>query len=264
MGGANYHGDLMGRSISVLGTRLAMGVGGYYDIDDRFGVGVDLQFAHLGAHDRNQTESSGLRSRNLSFHTRLVEFSAMARYKFGYGETVPFIPYAMAGLAIGRINPFAFDSRGDKVFLFPLRTEGQNLPEYPEKLVQNRTILAIPFGAGVTLQLTERINLDIELGWRKTFTDYIDDVSGTYADPAVLQRWQGAKAVEMSYRGDELPGGNSAYPAAGTQRGNSGSNDAYRIGLLRFRFVLFQGNQYMPSGSKRTLFRSSDWPYGRR
>ncbi len=46
--------------------------------------------------------------------------------------------------------------------------------------------LNIPMGVGVKYYVNETINLSLELLYRKTFTDYIDDVSTTFVDPAVL------------------------------------------------------------------------------
>ena len=61
---------------------------------------------------------------------------------------------------------------------------------------------------------------------RKTFTDYLDDVSSTYVDKAVLAAAKGATAAEMAYRGGELKNG-PAYPADGTIRGGSKFKDWY-------------------------------------
>jgi len=38
----------------------------------------------------------------------------------------------------------------------------------------------VPFGFGFKYSLSKRIGLNFEWGMRKTFTDYIDDVSKTY------------------------------------------------------------------------------------
>ena len=61
---------------------------------------------------------------------------------------------------------------------------------------------------------------------RKTFTDYLDDVSSIYVDQNVLMQAKGAKAVEMAYRGDEIPGG-LPYPNHGDKRGTPSEMDWY-------------------------------------
>ena len=40
------------------------------------------------------------------------------------------------------------------------------------------------------------------VGFRKTFTDYLDDVSTFYVDQTILQNAKGPKAVEMAYRAE--------------------------------------------------------------
>jgi hypothetical protein len=72
------------------------------------------------------------------------------------------------------------------------------------------------------------------VGFRKTFNDYIDDVSTTYVDETLLRNTRGQKVVDIAYRGDELPGG-LPYPTAGTQRGNPKSKDSYYFFGLTFR-----------------------------
>jgi hypothetical protein len=68
------------------------------------------------------------------------------------------------------------------------------------------------------------------MGLRVTFTDYIDDVSGTYPDMAALKASKGQLAVDMSYRGDTR-NYNPSYvlPLTGAKRGNSKDNDWYTI-----------------------------------
>jgi hypothetical protein len=89
------------------------------------------------------------------------------------------------------------------------------------------TQFAIPFGAGVKLRLTDNIIVSYELGMRKLFTDYLDDVSTSYADPALLSAARGTTAVQMAYSGGELKNGSAVYPAGGAIRGNPKLKDWY-------------------------------------
>jgi hypothetical protein len=84
----------------------------------------------------------------------------------------------------------------------------------------------LPFGAGIKFAVSDDICLGVEFSQRKTFTDYLDDVSTHYVDPAVLLQAKGPKAVALAYRGDELPNG-SGYPPAGEQRGTPHEMDWY-------------------------------------
>ena len=84
---------------------------------------------------------------------------------------------------------------------------------------------SIPFGFGAEYSLNEDMRLGIEFGYRKTFTDYIDDVSTVYVDQTSLLNARGQTAVDLAWRGDEK--GGSPYPAGGTTRGNSKNKDGY-------------------------------------
>jgi hypothetical protein len=59
----------------------------------------------------------------------------------------------------------------------------------------------------------------------------LDDVSKNYADRDVLLAGRGPKAVELAFRGDELPGGGT-YPKEGEQRGTPSEMDWYYMAGL--------------------------------
>ena len=84
--------------------------------------------------------------------------------------------------------------------------------------------------AGDLYAINEDIRVGIELGYRKTFTDYLDDVSGGYFDEAALLVAKGQTAVDLAYRGDEV--GTEPYPAAKTPRGGAEFKDAYYYGAI--------------------------------
>jgi hypothetical protein len=112
------------------------------------------------------------------------------------------------------------------------------LPGYPQK-PYSLTQLAIPFGGGIKYNISDKVGLAFEVGLRKLFTDYLDDVSGNYADPNELMAAKGQQAVELSYREDELPNGDLNYPVKGETRGNPKYKDYYYFtGLhLIFKFA---------------------------
>ena len=119
------------------------------------------------------------------------------------------------------------DTSGNKIYLEPLSTEGQGLAQYPDRKKYKLTQFSIPFGGGIRLRVTDNISLGYELGFRKTFTDYLDDVSSTYVDPFVLAQAKGLKAVEMAFRGGEVKNSNAVYPPDGTMRGGAKYKDWY-------------------------------------
>src|SRR5690606_15533698 len=105
-----------------------------------------------------------------------------------------------------------YDTLGTKIFLRDLGTEGQGLPQYPDKKMYNLVQIAVPFGGGIRLRLSDNVHISYEIGLRKLFTDYIDDVSTTYADEAILASRRGQRAVGIAFRGDELKDLQLDYP----------------------------------------------------
>jgi len=104
-----------------------------------------------------------------------------------------------------------------------LSTEGQGIEA--GKKEYKLTQFNIPLGIGATYAVSEDIRVGLELGYRKLFTDYLDDVSTTYADQGALLAAKGQTAVDLAYRGDEVGAG--GYPAAKTARGGSNVKDGY-------------------------------------
>ncbi|MES2880762.1 MAG: DUF6089 family protein, partial [Bacteroidota bacterium] len=123
------------------------------------------------------------------------------------------------------------------VYLQPLNTEGQGIQGYPSqpyKLMQ----FAIPFGAGIKYAISDKVHLGLETGLRKTFTDYLDDLSTNYADANDLLAQRGQLSVDLAYRGDELPNGDINYPAKGQTRGGAKYKDYYYFTGLHLTFKL--------------------------
>jgi hypothetical protein len=143
---------------------------------------------------------ASLQPRNLSFKSRLYEASLVGEYTFLDMDYKQFSPYVFAGFALFHFSPYAFDTLGHKVFLQPLSTEGQGLAQYPDRKVYQRTQISLPFGGGIKFRVQDNVMLGFEIGMRKLFTDYLDDVSTTYVDEATLLAAKGPKAVEMAYR----------------------------------------------------------------
>jgi hypothetical protein len=85
--------------------------------------------------------------------------------------------------------------------------------------------------------------LAYELGFRKLFTDYLDDVSGRYIDPAILLADKGPLAVEMSYRGGQIKGGDPTYPVAGSLRGSAKYKDWYYFSGIKLSIALNDSNE---------------------
>ena len=111
---------------------------------------------------------------------------------------------------------------------------------YQNRKVYNLIQLSIPFGGGIKFALNKNIRAGIEIGMRKLFTDYLDDVSTTYVDKNLLLNNRGVKAVELAFRG------NGTYPPDGSQRGSSKHKDWYYfMGITTsFRIVWMETKRY--------------------
>ena len=232
VGGANYLGDLSNNSSTVyLGeTKLAYGAFARYNITDFWTVRLGLNSAKIEGQDANIKNDAFLRDRNLSFRTNITEVALTGVYNIlGFqpnGLYSPFSPYVFAGAAFTRFTPKT-RYQGNWVNLQPLGTEGQGMAGFGS--TYNKFTVSIPFGVGVKYALTDKLNLGLEIGARRTFTDYLDDVSGTYVTYPDLLAGNGDLAATLGNRTGELKGGEPVIVDTGTQRGDNASVDWYFI-----------------------------------
>jgi len=230
---SNYQGDLQGKRFTFSQSHGAIGIGGLYEISDKFSIRGLATFARVSADDKKSPINQ---SRNLSFSSPIYEAQLGLEYDIFSLYERDFTPFLFASLAAYYFNPSALDSVGKKVFLRPLSTEGQGF--YLNRTVYNNKQVAIPFGGGVKLALSEDIRLRFEIGLRYLFTDYLDDVSTTYPDRTLLLANKGQQAVAMSFRGHELKPTNAYTFPTGNKRGNPGVKDFYYITALSATFRL--------------------------
>ncbi|HXB09086.1 MAG TPA: DUF6089 family protein [Puia sp.] len=235
-GFANYFGDLQSKTVTTQQSHGAFGAGLQYDVNGHFSLLSNLVYGHVSASDA-YSQKADLRARNLSFETAIAEWNVLAEYNILDNVSHKVVPYVFAGVAVFHFNPYAYDTTGRKVYLRPLSTEGEGLAQYPGRKPYALTQMAIPFGGGIKFRVSDKVTLAYEIGFRKLFTDYLDDVSTTYVDQAKLLAAKGPEAVQMAYRGGELKGG-APYPADGTLRGNPKHKDWYYMSGLRVTIAL--------------------------
>jgi hypothetical protein len=228
-GFAGYYGDI--QSSPAQQAHLAGGIGLEYDLTQHFSLLSNFTIGKVGASDAYSSQAD-LRARNLSFETNIDELNLLAEYNLFSLRSHKVTPYAFAGVAVYHFNPYAYDTTGKKVYLQPLSTTGEGLPQYPDSKPYALTQLAIPFGGGIKFRISDQIVLAYEIGLRKLFTDHLDDVAGRYVDENTLLEAKGPEAVEMAYRGNQLEGG-APYPPAGTYRGDTKHNDWYYFSGIR-------------------------------
>ena len=230
---ANYNGDLLDKLYHSKLTNGFIGLTVHYELQDQILIRGSYNFARVNGSDI-YSEKEELRMRNLHFESALSEFSIVGEYYFFNLYERRFSPYGFVGLGIFHFNPYAYDSLERKVFLKPLSTEGQGI--YPDKKPYSLWQPTIPFGGGVKFAISENLRIGFEIGLRKTFTDYLDDVSTSYPDQNDLLAARGQTAVDFSYRSDEIPGGDPAFPTKATQRGGATQKDMYYFTGLNISF----------------------------
>ncbi|MEM6764184.1 MAG: DUF6089 family protein [Bacteroidota bacterium] len=188
---------------------------------------IGLSFTQLEGSDAFATDPSR-RRRNLSFETNLAELSDVVVLdiipdkNFGkfYEEDLFIHPYVFGGVSL-----FWFDPRtqyyGQWVDLRPLGTEGQLFEgEEDTPGPYSNVQVSIPMGLGVTLRVKGNFSVSFEASYSKAFTDYLDDVSGNYADPDRINQTSGFIAEDLANRSK------GAYKT-GEVRGNPNKKDGY-------------------------------------
>ncbi|PWT70313.1 MAG: hypothetical protein C5B59_20855, partial [Bacteroidetes bacterium] len=180
-------------------------------------------------------------NRNLDFKTSLIEgFLGVEIYPTVFLEDMPteltgrLRPYGVLGVGVFHFNPqgsYVDPSTGTTnwVYLRPLHTEGEGFPEYPNRKEYSLTQINIPMGVGLKYYFSEKVNLSVEFLYRKTFTDYIDDVSTTYIDPSLFYKYlspSNARIADLIYNKSPLRGVDNNY-APGAKRGDATQKDAY-------------------------------------
>lgn len=220
LGISNYSGDLSESRVDLKYTRYHLGVFAKRDFTPHFTVGLGLNYGRVAGADSTNRDA-GLKNRNLSFRSYIIEMNLRAEFNFLDIDDKRWTPYVFGGIGVFSFYPTTRDSSGDVVKLRPRRTEGQGLRQYPDRPMYNIVNISIPFGAGVKFLLRDDLVAGFEIGLRKTFSDYIDDVSKGYADYNTLRAAYGANSTNYAYRG---PG---AYPVEGFPRGSRKYDDWY-------------------------------------
>jgi hypothetical protein len=187
-------------------------------------------YALLGYSD-TYSDNEVQKLRNLSFNTDIFELTLMGDFNFfrfipgekGYS----FTPYVTLGAGVFTYDPYAY--LGDeKYFLRPLGTEGQGTSSYPDRVPYGTMAACFPIGVGVKYALSAKTNISFEILHRFANTDYLDDVSTTYAGPDVfppLANGDPSPAFLLQDRSYELT--SSPIGIAGRQRGISSQKDQY-------------------------------------
>jgi Domain of unknown function (DUF6089) len=256
LGGSNYYGDLSNNSVMLSQTHPSASIIGRYNINDKWAVKGNLGYGRISGDDALGS-SAFRKARNLSFYSDIYEFSAQVEFnllKNTRGKN-KLIPYVFTGIGVFNFNPKA--KLGSTYYeLQPLGTEGQGTTLYNDRQKYALTTLCIPLGFGLKQKVSERFTIGFEVGVRFTFTNYLDDVSSTYADPRVIRAAYGTIAAQLSDRSGEKTADGSNVFAEGDPRGFKSLNilgikinnfsDMYFMSGLSVSYVLKNKGQGCP------------------
>jgi hypothetical protein len=256
-GTSHYMGDLAPVMVQMSQTKVSQKLFANYIWKNKIGLGISLNHGKISGDD-TKTDNIFLKQRNLNFKTGIWEghFRVENYIKgfYPFQKTKKLFPYVFAGLGMFLYSPYT-TYNGARVALQPLGTEGQGTP-LSNKPKYNLAQVCIPFGAGVKYPISKHFILGAEVGFRKLFTDYLDDVSGNYVDLNMLTNYSGAQAAALSVRADELTG-NPAGIQPGEKRGNPKQLDWYTFVQVSLSYIPFNNKNrltYMKSTGKVDCF----------
>lgn len=236
LGGGNKEGANFGPSdLDWNQTRIALGFGARYKLS-RF-INVAGKFSYLAIRgDDAATEDLYRQNRNLNFRSNVFELSGRLeigyqstrrggnrygiRKNYGRGKNFTHNVFAFAGIGGFYFNPKGVDASGKIHKLRPLHTEGQGLPNGPKQY--SNINVCVPLGFYYKLTINKVWSVGLEFSHRITFSDYIDDVSTVYYDPAALTAAYGPLSATMADPSLGLIPGASSPASDGTpaQRGD--------------------------------------------
>ena len=221
MGGISfYHGDLSSDNFfnSFSRTGAMGGAFARYGFSEYLTAKFAINYGRISGDDADYDNP-----RNLHFRSHVLEFGLTAEWNImgyhPYNLYKVFSPYLFGGIAITSFKPQA-ELDDEWINLQSLGTEGQGMVEFPERKPYSLSDIAFPIGLGFKYAINDKLNVGIEAGVRITLTDYLDDVSTTYVNTALLAQSNGELAAALSNRsGREVQ--------TGDPRGNPDDNDNY-------------------------------------
>ena len=245
-GTAHLYSDLGGGSdineqtltgLNFFSSRANLGFGYNLRLERLWNFKTGFNYAWLAGSDK-YTKQENRKERGLSVETMVFELCAQIEFYITVQEEVkyvrgqmkkgfPFTSYIFGGLCGFAYVPMAMND-GKLVRLRPLGTEGQNSNSLPTRTPYSVLSWGVPFGVGFKYDVNEKIGLGLEWGIRWCFTDYLDDVSRSYAPVEAF-----GTNKDAIYFGTLCA--DHTYPEtctkpshlAGEQRGNPNNDDAY-------------------------------------
>jgi Domain of unknown function (DUF6089) len=245
LGASNYLGDMGGKAktrrdfvvdMKLSKTQFALGAFARYKINPIVSAKLAANWSRIAGADYLST-NPGRAGRNLSFRDDIFDLELTAQLFFvdvpdlgrSYRYRNDFRMYAFVGVGGFYYDPKTYYN-GKWTALRPLQTEGKKYGPIN---------VSIPAGLGLYFTIDKKHRIGFEYSWRTTFTDYLDDVSSVYVDPASLSS---AEAVALANRRDEL-GNKPGIPSAdnyvtGSKRGDPSHNDSFMTASVTYSYIV--------------------------
>lgn len=241
---STYYGDLKDDS-DLIDAKPSLSLGLMTSLTHHIYLRGEFSWITLSGRDAESSAGGKVR-RNLSFTSSNYEFSVTGifhiwAHRGRFYQRPDYNAYGILGVGGLYFNPKA-TLEGQKYALQPLQTEG---------VKYSRFAPVIPFGFGAKMKLTPFVNLALEAVWRKTFTDYIDDISTVFKDNASFDN---PIARQLADRRPEI---DLPVLAAGKKRGDPGNDDMYMLLTVKLEY-------YLPyQFSQNRLYNRKRRPYNR-
>ncbi len=278
LGGADKPSSLGISDFDFAAVKPSVMLGYRYHLMEDVTARANIVYGQVSGSDANTNEPYR-NNRNIHFRSPILEVSVQGEYFFFSAERVGaryrrvtrgfgwlgynISAYAFAGIGGFYFNPQAKFDRdlymelGHSTVknpddlpengwyeLRPLNTEGQGY--YPTRDKYRQIQIAVPIGVGAIFHINRDLSVGFEYGFRKTWTDYIDDVSTTYVDPSIYsQMFNDPQEIALAEYFSN-PTNNSLSQnatAPGMQRGGPTSNDSY---MFAFVTVFYKIPEFRP------------------
>ncbi len=259
IGGVVYWGDMNAPDFgtNITNTNLGIQAIAKLNLNTYLAIKGSLMYGTLSGDD-GKSSLEWQKQRNLDFTSPIFEMAIMGEFHifgYNYGEENPISPYLTAGLGVFYFNPSTV-YKGVKYELQPLGTEGQGMPGFASKY--NRIALSVPFGAGAKFKFSNAMNISLDVIGRRSFTDYIDDLSTNYVAYEELAAGNGPIAAALGNRiGEYLGQEEPVSLPTGSQRGGAKVDDYYFTFMVSLTFKI---NRVLPIFGGRKAGGSVECP----
>jgi hypothetical protein len=230
-GGLSYYLGDINPGIHFMASKPAYGAMARFNLDSRWAIKASGYRGKIKGDDGFGKTND---IRGLKFESKITDLSVTAEFNFfdystGSRRNV-ITPYIFGGIGMVIYNPTA-----DGIELRGMGTEGQNVG-FDGRKPYSRVAFSLPFGFGFKYSVNKRLCFSGEWGLRKSYTDYLDDVSTTYYLDGSQINTANPEEVLSDPTGLHKP-----YQ----ERGNSATDDWYNFtGIsMTYKFRLYNKNK---------------------